>query len=134
MTAPTTPNAELAYLVLDHIDAHPEDWNQRNWCGTAKCFAGWTVELSGERVREYGQVIGQPDGVHVGERAAQLLGFINESQLNAAGPAAVYPDGEPDEDEGEGGPEYELFSAVNTREDLGRLVAEIFGPRSAVIS
>ncbi len=27
------------------------------------------------------------------------------------------------------GPEYELFSATNTREDLGRLVAAIFGPR-----
>lgn len=45
----TTPNAELAYRVLDHIDAHPESWIQKTWwCGSGGCFAGWTAELSGE--------------------------------------------------------------------------------------
>jgi hypothetical protein len=51
MTAPT-PNAELAYKVLDHIDAHPQQWRQGWWfteldCGTAACFAGWACVLSG---------------------------------------------------------------------------------------
>lgn len=119
----TTPNAALAHATLDQIDAHPEIWNQASWCGTAKCFAGWAVELSGERVTSWGEV----NGVHVAERAAQLLGFASEAQLDVAGLAATYPNGEPDEDDG--GPEWELFSACNTREDLGRLVAEIFGPR-----
>lgn len=43
MTAPTKPNAELAYAVLDQIDAHPETWDQGDWdCGTTACFG---VEL-----------------------------------------------------------------------------------------
>jgi hypothetical protein len=115
VTAP--PNAELAYRVLDHIDAHPETWSQRHWCGTYQCFAGWAVELSGERA-DADQSI---NGVHVSDRAAQLLGFRSTDDLdNYTWTVHVENGGDCDE---------ELFGALNTREDLGRLVAEIFGPR-----
>ncbi len=111
MTAPT-PNAELAYMVLDQIDAHPETWNQGTWdCGTAACFAGWAVRISGgvseERVIDT-YVVAGPE--HVVDRpvstAAELL--LRHSCGTAEG---------------------DLFDPFNTREDLGRLVAEIFGPR-----
>jgi hypothetical protein len=120
VTAPT-PNAALAYKVLDHIDAHPEQheqsvWTTMTYCGTAACFAGWTCLLSGDRLVE------DEDGdtdveVWVGgnirripERAAELLGI-------PYAPLFVLPYG------------HDLFNPGNEREDLGRLVAEIFGPR-----
>jgi hypothetical protein len=123
----TTPNAELAYKVLDHIDADPEGFHQGVWiakatCGTVACFAGWTCVLSGDEPDfdeddefEASEVWTGPSGLfaRVPDRAARLLG--------------IEPDGGP---EGVGG--YRIFSAKNTREDLGRLVAEIFGPRPAV--
>lgn len=61
----TTPNADLLDLVLHTVTARAthgpdcigRDWDQSVWhtnvlaedgtrCGTAYCFAGWTVELS----------------------------------------------------------------------------------------
>jgi hypothetical protein len=115
------PNAELAYRVLDHIDAHPESWVQSSWlhagsCGTAGCFAGWATQLAGmtavfedvpgfSGVRYFQYVVPAEGGpTSVSEAAEQVLGIHT---LDA----------------------YELFSAVNTREDLGRHVEEIFGPR-----
>lgn len=46
-----TPNTELARRVLEHIEAHPEQWNQSRWalrsdCGTSYCFAGHAVHLT----------------------------------------------------------------------------------------
>lgn len=120
LIAPTL-NAKLAYRVLDHIDAHPEQWSQREWiyrpdaadCGTAGCFAGWACMLSGDQpmwnqgkqTERFAMEIAV-DGVckPIRDRAVELLGI--------------------DEDEDD-----LLFDACNTRGDLGRLVAEIFGPR-----
>jgi hypothetical protein len=116
----TTPNAELAYRVLDHIDEYPENWYQGVWldlnsdrslgdCGTVGCFAGWVNVLSGmeasfnpEGYGRYVIVDGQP--LSFGDAAEQLLGISDPEGLR-------------------------LFSASNTREELGDLVAEIFGPR-----
>ncbi len=117
------PNAELAYRVLDHIDAHPSEWNQTVWvlnegdCGTSACAAGWTCLLAGDQPRfhsdgdpeaEYVTPGGKRSRVYIPDRAAELLGM------------------EPDGGEQTG---YRLFEPNNTRDDLGRLVAEIFGPR-----
>lgn len=34
-------NAALAYKTLDHIKAHPEEWDQTMWhCKTTHCFGG----------------------------------------------------------------------------------------------
>jgi len=107
----TKPNAELAYRVLDHIDANPKSWDQGVWwCGTSGCFAGWTCALSGEQPeRDYA------NGIYVPERAAQLLGFETRDDMDVVTDVA--------------GEQSWLFSPDNTREDLGRMVAEIFGPR-----
>lgn len=123
----TAPNAELAYRVLDQIDARPELHEQLWWftitdCGTAGCFAGWTCMLSGDKpstnggppihllnVGDEASYALRPDGQveYVSDRARALLG-IDESLGRS------------------------LFAASNTREELGVLVAEIFGPRPAV--
>lgn len=114
-----TPNAALAYAVLDQIDAHPESWNQTDWvCGTAACFAGWAVRLAG------GVLVGESAGAEVESGPSGLIGYgVEEAAYVALGI-----------DEAKSGwahGDYSgwLFSDSNTREDLGRLVAEIFGPR-----
>lgn len=127
----TTPNTVRAYVTLDHIDANPADWNQKTWwCGTSGCFAGWTVTLAGEKIDSRGAIRvgpGQFDVVHIGTRAAQLLGFTGEAALNDVAWKAL---GEPDPDSDDSD-EWELFSALNTRDDLGRIVEAVFGPRPA---
>lgn len=120
MTAPT-PNAALAYQVLDHIDAHPDLWRQCQWigdaeCGTVACFAGWACLLSGEKPDSEEPVgIMLRSGMPIPDKAEQLLG--------ASRFVGSVVDGEWEEED--------LFHEYNTREDLGRLVAEIFGPRPA---
>lgn len=112
----TAPNAELAYRVLDHIDADPKNWNQNEWqCGTAACFAGWAVRLSG------GTMINVNDSVVVESGLPELLG---ESVDRAAETLLGMPVGRYMETDDE-----HLFDPGNTRADLGRIVAEIFGPR-----
>lgn len=110
------PNAELAYRVLDQIDAEPERWNQNAWvigCGTSYCFAGWALTLTGHTLVGRGAEAGSGmdlDGFHrvdgsiVGDAAAREL----DIDLLSAD---------------------DLFSVYNNRADLGTLVAEIFGPR-----
>jgi hypothetical protein len=117
-----TPNADLAYRVLDQIDAYPETWDQSTWdCGTSACFAGWAVRLSGWKVNtDQGisqVVIDGPEhviGLEIDEAAQIALG----SDCYLRRDDADDPD-DPDD----------LFFSCNTREDLGRLVAGIFGPR-----
>ena len=112
----TAPNTELAYRVLDQIDAHPENWNQNEWqCGTAACFAGWAIRLSG------GTMSGSQYDVWVADGLPELRG---EQASRAAESLLGLPVGEYDNCDDE-----HLFDPDNTREDLGRLVAEIFGPR-----
>jgi hypothetical protein len=125
VSALVKPNAELAYRVLDQIDAHPEQWDQSRWwrpspaCGTGGCFAGWAVQLSGGHMErdEFAYIVvksglGELDGRYVPVAAAALLGLpMDEAESEA---------------EAENLP---LFHESNDREDLGRLVAEIFGPR-----
>ncbi len=109
------PNAELAYKVLDHIDARPELWRQGIWlgeseCGTTACFAGWAVMLSGCEVDVAGEEVltgpAELIGRHVGSAAEVLLGI---EDLDGDSP--------------------DPFDAILTRAELGRAVAEIFGPR-----
>lgn len=120
MTAPTKPNAELAYRVLDHIDAEPKGWEQGMWigksdCGTVACFAGWAVLLSGCQVdseRAFEEVVGGPAeliGKGIPQAADILLGisidYLRERDL---------PD---------------PYDGLHSRESLGAAIAEIFGPR-----
>lgn len=71
-----TPNLPLLRKVLDHIDAHPDEWDQRWWeqqqdpvritfyklpktCGTTRCVAGWVQHFEtgsvDDDVEEYAQ-------------------------------------------------------------------------------
>lgn len=118
------PNAELAYKVLDYIDAHPEQWDQDEWCGTAQCFAGWAVSLS----------IGNPEfafnfgGLHISTHAARALGFESRRVMENFAAKMQVDAGNVDE-YGDPMYTYDLFDAGNTRQQLGDMVAEIFGPR-----
>ena len=45
-------NAELSQRAIDHIEAHPEVFDQNSWgketeCGTAHCWYGWCLALAG---------------------------------------------------------------------------------------
>lgn len=118
MTAPTTPNAELAYRVLDVIDAFPEQWEQGSWttkCGTSFCFAGWALKLTGHELVDYNDEDGlsrmrldgkqEVFGETVRDAAMRELGIIRAREAD------------------------ELFEGVNSRATLGELVEEFFGPR-----
>ncbi len=101
----TKPNAELAYRVLDQIDAHPTHFDMSSWvrfgerpsdrpdgivtlddltnpaCGTTACFAGWAVALSGYAMDDSGIAVHPDpptDEMHAEELAAQLLGLTGE--------------------------------------------------------
>lgn len=131
MTAPT-PNAELAYKVLDYIEAHPEQHDQDEFlhasreldelfdrrefvpvttdvviqhCGTTACFAGWTALLSGKTLHASGNVR-DDDGrtIDIERAAADLLGIDQEAACD-------------------------LFYGADDLGEVRDAVAEIFGPR-----
>jgi len=55
-------NKDMAFRVMDHINQEDTKWNQKVWrvirhktpekqdCGTAMCFAGWTCQLDQDTV------------------------------------------------------------------------------------
>lgn len=132
LTTTRRPNAALAYRVLDHIDAHPEQWDQDTYyapssCGTTACFAGWSVLLSEIPIDRNGDVlladlepevaeaVGAlshrdymgPEYRHLAEvpEVAQVLLGINRGQKIC------------------------LFYADQDRSSFGEAVEDIFGPR-----
>ena len=42
-------NTELLREIADHIERHPDEFDQKAWCGTACCVGGRAVALSGEK-------------------------------------------------------------------------------------
>lgn len=126
MTAPS-PNAGLMWRVLDQIDAHPELWDQEYWftvteCGTAACVAGWACLLSGDKPLP---LLGKFEDLSVGEQAAHVdvQGWMRLTRLRAQELLGIT------EEQAD-----VLFHYENTREDLDRLVPEIFGPRPSEVS
>lgn len=135
------PNAELAYRVLDHIDADPASWDQATWikrtdCGTVACFAGWAVQLAGGKV-EFdwlgwqtieldGEVYTQSGAYGFADVALRALNIEHYYAYDAACPNCSVPCCEDEDHEPP-----ELFAAHNTREELGEYVEAIFGPRPA---
>jgi hypothetical protein len=124
---PSEDNARAAYEVLDQIDAHPASWVQSvYWCGTGGCFAGWRAVLSGETpVLIDGFGFQLETGVHIADRAAQLLGFPDVYALDAYTDQRWAEEGEEDREDR---PDW-LFDSTNVRQDLGELVRLIFGLR-----
>lgn len=110
------PNLDLIDRVLQQIDAEPERWNQGWWsgpssCGTAYCFGGWAVALSGgvwtgdgytdTLVPERGDsAYPMADYTYVEERATRLLGLTQREADR-------------------------LFDSMNSREDLQEIVDEL---------
>ena len=117
------PNVELLKQVLQHIETHPDEWDQREWvtdwpgCKTAYCFAGWTAVLAGARPDEDDEVPraslpaelanvescswpASKGFLHVADAAMYLLG-LNEHEAD------------------------ELFEEDNTLDDLRRIVGEL---------
>lgn len=124
---PSEENARAAYEVLDQIDRNPGSWLQGvYWCGTGGCFAGWRTVLSGETpvmCHDFGSQLAT--GVHIADRAAQLLGFPDVYALEAYTDQRWEEEGKEEEVDR---PDW-LFDSTNSREDLGELVLLIFGPR-----
>lgn len=63
----STPNVALLRQTLEHVKTNEGDWIQNQWitpaderedpsCGTAYCFAGWAVALSGYKIERTGNV------------------------------------------------------------------------------
>lgn len=118
------PNAELAYKILDEIDADPESWRQDKWiCGTAACFGGKAILAVGGTL-EYDDAVGGyvatggpfRHGTWAQHAASEALdiaeggGWVNDppdSPLTGAW----------------------LFDADNDRHRLGEIVEALFGPR-----
>ena len=115
MTEPT-PNLPLLRKVLDHIDAHPEEWEQATYatkkyadvartveCGTAFCIAGWAAVLSGAapywpKGGKATSTFQTPDGeLHDGDDLGREVLGLTES---------------------EAGDMHGLFSGNNTRDDV----------------
>lgn len=135
------PNAELAYRVLDHIDADPASWRQATWikktdCGTVACFAGWAVQLAGGKVElsRWGWSKVDLDGevytLHgvysFADVALRALNIEDNYVRGASCPDCGVPGCENEDHELP-----ELFDACNTREQLEEYVEAIFGPRPA---
>lgn len=129
------PNAELAYKVLDYIRAHPEEWDQRTWytknmCGTAACFAGWSVILAGGKIVDvatavlnphYRAVIDSMPPMDIEDAANDVLGIESGGVPYAARDCGCENSDCPIV--------HNLFGATNTLEDLEEFVEAIFGPR-----
>lgn len=121
----TAPNAELAYKILDHIDARPESWRQSVYigpaeCGTVACFAGWACMLSGEKP----DFVNGPECVTATLVSGQTVPYRAQELLGAS---RYLTDHNGDTDD-----ERDLFDEWNTRDQLGQFVELIFGPRPAV--
>jgi hypothetical protein len=72
-----SPNLELIDAVMDHIDTHPEEWDQCEWiCGTVACFAGRAVLIDGwQDDRSTGYVKKNGDRRFVEGLAEDILGL-----------------------------------------------------------
>lgn len=137
------PNTDLLHRTLEQCRTHPDTWNQDRWitlpgygaspyCGTAYCFGGWAVVLSGYQIGDAGYVT-------TGQLPAEIvycldaLDRIGELPVTGrwADPGDVAAilldiplwDNCPDCLGGK----HHLFCACNSFADLERIVAELCG-------
>lgn len=120
----TAPNAARAYAVLDRIDADPDShdqgwWFMRSECGTTACFAGLTCIIAGDQPDFDVDGDSSPeDGWTYTGALKTVDGGESSASVRARDLLGIdYLQGK------------RLFYGSNTREQLGDLVAEIFGPR-----
>lgn len=85
-------NVPLLRKTLEHITAHPEEWDQAVWmrqsgrteCGTAGCVAGWAVTFAGHTldfesaVIFWGEAQYLDDGREIEQAAQDELGLTDD--------------------------------------------------------
>lgn len=115
------PNTELLKRTLNHIEAHPEEWDQEYWarrtlCGTSYCFAGTAVVLSGLPLA-WRDVDADDYGVDADELAHNVIdeGEVGDSIATAARDLLELTADQADR----------LFYPGNSIEKLRDLVAEL---------
>lgn len=108
-------NVPLLQKALDHVEAHPEEWDQESWgrqtpCGTTACLAGhialmdgWTPVL---RTPFGDWIYVEKNGVRqtAGDAAAESLGVSDVSAYGSNHEYVGY-----------------LWSGINSRVDLWRI-------------
>ena len=73
----------LARKTLEHIEAHPEEWNQGDWiCESGMCYAGHAAHLAGAELvgalatfTAYAFGPESERGIHVSDYARRVLGL-----------------------------------------------------------
>lgn len=142
----TTPNKALLKRTLQHIEEHPEEWNQDHWitlpgpsCGTAYCFGGWAVVLSGYQISHAGYVTTDqlPDEIIYRLDALDRIGELPVTGRWAdPGDVASILLGVPLWDDCPDclGGKHHLFCVCNRFEDLQRIVAELCGEAPEAVS
>lgn len=132
-------NTDLLRKTLAHIEAHPEAWEQSVWavrgldgCGTALCFAGHAVTLSGLElswVDEYEDGYGNDDDEYwtPARQVANNVRVDPDSRLHGYSIRYAAADllGLNDEQA------YRLFEGNNTLAELRRIVGELTAEVSA---
>jgi len=96
-------NIELLNKVMNHIELHPNQhdqtvWAERTVCGTAMCFAGWAVVLSGGKIAFAGnstrtsqcRIDGAMDDIDL--VAERLLGLSMDDANDLFGPTNTIED------------------------------------------
>ena len=73
-------NVELLQRTMQYIMDHPEQHDQRHWvvntdCGTAACFAGWAMILSGRKITS------GSSSSYIGREARELLGLTRVESM-----------------------------------------------------
>lgn len=78
---PARINVPLLRKTMEHIEQHPEEWDQSFWmseCGTKACFAGWACVFSGVEVVYSWARCTTADGDSAGAAAQDALGLTFE--------------------------------------------------------
>jgi hypothetical protein len=77
-----TVNVPLLRKTLEHIEAHPQEWDQMYWrCETGMCFAGTACDLDGGQWADAdGSDLLQRDG----EPDEDNYGFVSPGLIHAA--------------------------------------------------
>lgn len=110
------PNVELLRKALEHITAHPEEWDQAAWayktdCGTSCCLAGHVVTLAGK------QIDFDPDSNMPAHRVVGEAGSIDQVAANLLDIEPLF--------EAQFDYEDHLFHEHNTLADLWHKAAEL---------
>jgi hypothetical protein len=81
-------NVPLLRKSLEHITAHPEEWDQKVWakrtdCGTACCLAGTALAIQGYEFEwSFGafsrEAFATADGENIGDTAQEELGLTDD--------------------------------------------------------